>query len=322
MDTQYFVDPLRTSGRSLRPSSIFGAVTVPPEVVQLHKGNDAYRSLSTASNPHWMQSIPDNTSLTSISIPENFGPSADTLTAQLNTGIRAFDIRLRINEGNTFTVHHGAIYQNANFDDVLNKWDVFLTAHPSEALLVRIRHECTGEGLSCSDDSGQKSFVDIFDQYRDSSPAAQRIWWRESTDRDNAAPVPTLGVVRGKAVLMVINEKFGGRAYEYGLAQFSEWNHGSSKFVQDSYTVPTIFNIPKKHDEVRSFLDSTNTGNQSAIYVNFCSGASAGAYPYTVAGGSPGIQGVNPFLLDYLNQGTEVHRTGVMFMDFPGGWAH
>jgi len=59
------------------------------------------------------------------------------------------------------------------------------------------------------------------------------------------------------------------------------------------------------------------------MYVNFTSGASLGAYPCTVAGGFGGIQGVNPFLLTYLNEGPQVHpqvrRTGMVLMDFPGG---
>ena len=36
-----------------------------------------------------------------------------------------------------------------------------------------------------------------------------------------------------------------------------------------------------------------------------------------------GVQGVNPFLLTYLNEGPEVHtpviRTGMLMLDFPGG---
>ena len=42
-----------------------------------------------------------------------------------------------------------------------------------------------------------------------------------------------------------------------------------------------------------------------------------------VAGGAWGVQGVDPFLLIYLNEGPDVHqpvlRTGMMMLDFPGG---
>ncbi|KAJ7693197.1 1-phosphatidylinositol phosphodiesterase [Mycena rosella] len=300
----------------------------------------SYRTLSTASNPDWMMKVPDSASLASISIPgthesmsisggdltecqEDFGASADSLTAQLNAGIRMFDIRLRVNDGNTFTVHHGAVYQNANFDDVLNKLDAFLGAHPAEAVVMRVKQECTGELGSCTDVSGQASFIDIFDMYRDNSPAAQRRLWAPSVQRGSAAGTPIMGAIRSHIVLAVINGPQGGRTEQYGLSQFSGWNDGDSAWVQDNYNVPNTGAIATKRDQVRRFLDTTNAGDQTAMYVNFCSGSSLFAEPYQVAGGGGGTQGVNPFLLIYLGQGTdvhaEVHRTGMMMMDFPGG---
>ncbi|KAJ6629573.1 1-phosphatidylinositol phosphodiesterase [Mycena sp. CBHHK59/15] len=302
--------------------------------------DDSYRTLSTASNPDWMMRVPDATSLASISIPgthesmailggdltecqENFGISAATLTAQLNAGIRMFDIRLRIESGNTFTVHHGVVYQDANFDDVLNSFAAFLDAHPAEAIVMRVKQECTGELGSCTDVSGQSSFIDIFDLYRDNSAAAKARLWAPSVQRGSAAATPTMGDIRSRIVLAVINGPQGGRTEQYGLAQFSGWNDGDSAWVQDNYNVPNIGAIATKRDQVRRFLDLTNAGDQTAMYVNFCSGSSLFAEPYQVAGGALGTQGVNPFLLIYLGQGTdvhaEVHRTGMMMMDFPGG---
>ncbi len=38
-----------------------------------------------------------------------------------------------------------------------------------------------------------------------------------------------------------------------------------------------------------------------------------------MAGGALGVQGVNPFLLTYLNEGHGITRTGLVMMDFPGG---
>ena len=75
------------------------------------------------------------------------------------------DIRARVNSGNTFTIHHGAVYQNANFDDVLAKLADFLAAHPA-------RPSCCGSSRSAPASSapaptppGQSSFPDIFDAY-------------------------------------------------------------------------------------------------------------------------------------------------------------
>jgi hypothetical protein len=296
----------------------------------------SYNTLTTANNPDWMKSIADGTSIAAMSIPgthetlaihggdavqtqENHGDSGGTLAAQLKAGIRMIDIRLRINDGNSFTVHHGAVYQVANFSDVLNTLGGFLDQNPSEAVIIRIKHECTGETFSCKDADGQKSFEDIFDGYRDDNAAAKAHFWAPSTDRAKGAPTPTLGEIRGKIVLAVMNEKFGGPVGAYGLAQFADWKDGSSTYVQDEYNVPNPGAIATKRDKVRRHLDTTNSGEADKMYVNFTSGASAFAYPYNVAGGIVGQQGVNPFLLGYLGEGAVTSRTGMIMMDYPGG---
>ena len=297
----------------------------------------SYRSLRTADNPDWMSGLADSTNLAALSVPgthetmsihggtstqtqENFGDSGGTLAAQLTAGIRMIDIRARVNAGNTFTIHHGATYQNANFDDVLARLGEFLGAHPGETVVVRLKQECTGELGSCTDASGQNSFPDIFDRYVALRP---NLFWAPSVNRASAAAMPNLGAIRGKVVLAVMNGPRGGRFANYGLAQFAGWNDGSSTYVQDQYTVPNIGAIATKRDQVRRFLDATSAGDPAAMYVNFGSGSSLFASPEQVAGGALGVQGVDPFLLVYLNEGPDVHtpvvRTGVLMLDFPGG---
>jgi 1-phosphatidylinositol phosphodiesterase len=319
--------------RAIAVLALAGAVVAAVSVPGAAFAADAsYRTLSSAHHPEWMRAVPDTTSLAALSIPgthetmairggaftqtqEDFGDSGATLAAQLDAGIRMIDIRARVNEGNTFTIHHGAVYQNANFDDVLNVLGSFLAAHPGEAVIMRLKQECTGELGSCTDAAGQKSFPDIFDAY-----ANQRsTLWSPSVNRGTAAAVPTLGEIRGKIVLAVLNGAHGGRFANYGLAQFADWNDGSSTYVQDNYNVPNIGAIATKRDQVRRFLDATNAGDPARMYVNFTSGASIFAQPQHVAGGALGVQGVNPFLLTYLNEGHDLHRTGAVMLDFPGG---
>jgi 1-phosphatidylinositol phosphodiesterase len=297
----------------------------------------AYRSLATASNPDWMRGLPDGAGLAALSVPgthetmaihggawtqtqEDFGDSGGTLTAQLTAGIRMIDIRARVNTGNTFTIHHGGTYQNANFDDVLAKLSDFLGAHPGEAVVLRLKQECTGELGSCTDAAGQSSFPDIFDGY---VAKRQSLFWTPSVTRATAATMPNLGAIRGKVVLAVMNGPRGGRFANYGLAQFADWNDGSSTYVQDAYNVPNVGAIATKRDQVRRFLDVTSAGDPTKLYVNFGSGSSLFATPAQVAGGSLGVQGVNPFLLTYLNEGPDVHtpvvRAGAVMLDFPGG---
>jgi 1-phosphatidylinositol phosphodiesterase len=295
----------------------------------------SYRTLASASNPDWMKSISDGVSLAAMSIPgthetmsirggnlvmtqEDHGSSGGTLTAQLNAGIRAVDIRARVNDDNTFTIHHGAVYQQANYDDVLNALGSFLDQHPSETVVMRLKQECTGQFGSCRDVGGQASFADIFDRYRDNNAAARARFWAPSVNRGQAADTPALGTVRGKIVLAVLNGQFGGRIDSYGLAQFADWRDGSSTYIQDDYNVSNPGAIATKRDRVRRHLDATSSGDRTKMYVNFTSGASLFASPYTVAGGTGGQQGVNPFLFGYLSQ-QPVTRTGMVMMDFPGG---
>jgi len=316
-------------------SVLAAALVAPPSAASA--ADSSYRTLSSASHPDWMAARPAGTSLAALSIPgthetmaihggawtqtqEDFGDGGGTLAAQLTAGIRMIDIRARVNTGNTFTIHHGSAYQNANFDDVLNRLGGFLGAHPGETVVLRLKQECTGEIGSCSDAGGQASFPDIFDAYVAARPG---LFWAPSVNRNAAAAVPTLGDARGKVVLAVMNGAHGGRWANYGLAQFADWNDGSSTYVQDEYNVPNLGAIATKRDQVRRFLDKTSAGDPTRLYVNFGSGASVFAQPQSVAGGAPGVQGVDPFLLTYLNEGPEVHtpvtRTGVLMLDFPGG---
>jgi 1-phosphatidylinositol phosphodiesterase len=139
---------------------------------------------------------------------------------------------------------------------------------------MRVKQECTGEIGSCTDVSGQSSFIDIFDMYRDNSPAAQRRWWAPSVQRGSAAAVPTLGAIRGKIVLAVINGPQGGRTEQYGLAQFSGWNDGDSDFVQDNYNVPNTGAIATKRDQVHRVPLSRTLGSVS-YYITRRSAASS-----------------------------------------------
>jgi 1-phosphatidylinositol phosphodiesterase len=252
------------------------------------------------SHPDWMKWIPNTTRLSAISIPGTHdtmalygGSLAQTqslnLRSQLNAGIRATDIRCR-HIGDRFAIHHGVVYQNANFDDVLSTAVQFLKEHPTETILMRVKEEHTPTGNT-------RSFAETFRWYR-AQPAYNPYIWPGTT-------IPTLGEVRGKIVIL---DDFGGG---HGIS----WQ---SLQIQDDYVVNTVFDIDDKWEKVKNHLVSTNGGSSANMYVNFLSGSSAGAYPNTVAGGDGGaIRGVNDYALEYLVAGN-VQRTGVMMMDFPG----
>jgi 1-phosphatidylinositol phosphodiesterase len=328
----------RTAGGVLVAAIVAAALAATPGTALAADGS--YRSLTAAADPDWMRDLPDALSLAALSVPgthetmsvhggslvqtqEHHGDGGGTLAAQLAAGIRAVDVRVRVNGGNTFTIHHGAVYQKANLDDVIDTLGAFLGRNPTETVILRLKHECTGELGSCRDVAGQRGFREIFDMYRDNSPVARRVLWRPAVDGTGAAATPTLGEVRGKVVLAVLHTPHGGVVDGYGLADLGGWRDGSSTYVQDDYGVPNVRAIATKRDRVRRHLDRTSAGDPGRLYVNFTSGASLFAHPQQVAGGSGGVQGVNPFLLTYLNEGPEVHapvrRTGIVYLDFPGG---
>ncbi|WP_434300497.1 phosphatidylinositol-specific phospholipase C domain-containing protein [Corallococcus exiguus] len=255
------------------------------------------------SHPDWLSWMPGSASLASLSLPGTHDSMAFTSTggaltqtqslslrAQLDAGLRALDIRCR-HIGDRFAIHHGVVYLNANFDDVLTTTTQFLRDHPGETILMRVKEEHTPDGNS-------RSFQQTFEWYR-SQPAYSPYVWR-------GTHVPTLGEVRGKIVIL---DNFGGGAY--GV------NWGSLA-LQDDWTVSTIFDIDNKWDKVRDHLGRTNAGAPPTLYVNFLSGSSVAAFPNVVAGGDGmAIRGVNDYAIDHL-VGGNVQRAGVVMMDFPG----
>ncbi|MEU4203496.1 hypothetical protein AB0B79_24350 [Streptomyces sp. NPDC039022] len=77
------------------------------------RNQDAYRDLGSTTRLDWMANIADDTSLAAMSLPgthdtlaihggaitqtqEDFGDNGKTLKAQLEHGIRAIDVRVRI----------------------------------------------------------------------------------------------------------------------------------------------------------------------------------------------------------------------------------
>ncbi|WP_422774490.1 phosphatidylinositol-specific phospholipase C domain-containing protein [Plantactinospora sp. WMMC1484] len=328
-----------------------------------------YHDIESASesNRNWMSRVPDDASLADLSIPgthnslalcghsssgdgsecefistsisqtqEPHGYSAETLTVQLEAGIRSIDIRVRVDNGDDglrFTIHHGVYYQYTNFTDVLTKIEAFLDAYPDETVLLNLKAECTGEGTSnCSDADGFDSGswrTAVFDSYldgdyydsdgigRSQGRAWRDLFWAESVRGGRQATTPNLGDVRGKVVLLGFRGPFGGIYEGYGIGQLYPGGgfFDDNRYVQDEYDVPTISHINDKWESVRAHLRKTNgvwdanRGEQSShhhepdsLYLNFSSGTGkSSAHPGTVAGGTPTATGVNEFLLQCLH---------------------
>jgi 1-phosphatidylinositol phosphodiesterase len=111
-----------------------------------------------------------------------------TLTTQLNEGIRFFDIRLKLKKG-ILLAFHGPWPQLTTFQTMVSEISQFLSINPHETLIVCIQQE-----TSLHPDFSRTVKEDM------QGTIAAGKWFLENR-------VPTLGEVRGKAVLM---SRFGG----------------------------------------------------------------------------------------------------------------
>ncbi|PXW10361.1 1-phosphatidylinositol phosphodiesterase [Chryseobacterium sp. CBTAP 102] len=268
-------------------------------------------SLLPVSMNSWMSGLQDNISISKISIPgtHDSGARVDapvisgtaktqdlSIAEQLNAGVRFLDIRCR-HIDNAFTIHHGAIYQNLNFDDVLNACYAFLNSHPSETIIMSVKEEYDASNTT-------RSFEQTFDSYVQKNPSK----W------DLGANIPTLGAVRGKIKLL--------RRFSSGITKginASPWadnttfdiNNSSVQLkVQDYYKVT---NNDDKWNGISSLLNEAKNDTNGKLFVNFTSGYKPGIF------GIPSIptvsNNINPRLKTFFQSNTH-GSFGIMPIDF------
>ena len=276
--------------------------------------------------PHsWMQKLANNTKISRLTIPGTHdtctytlknGQAATpiartqtlTLEQQLNAGIRFIDIRCR-HISNAFAIHHDVVYLNLNFDDVLKVCKAFLTANPSEYIVMSVKNEHTDP----KEKSNTRTYEATFDSYVEGS---KDFWYLGDT-------IPLLKDVRGKIVLF---RRFGldNRSNRTGTKGIdaSPWPDnavfdisipGATLKIQDEYKVNTVLqsSINHKWDFIQKLFDSAKSDASDNWYINFSSGATTGAYPNAVA------DRINPRLYDYLGAANFSNRLGSIVMDFP-----
>ena len=286
---------------------------------------DTYSESNSAltSNPDWMSALPDGLHLSDMSIPGTHDSTTYTQRGtmypymfnwvvtqtmpfgeQFKAGIRILDIRASYSDttgtadhdgttGRAFTIFHGAYYLDKNFYDVLRDVNGFLDNHPREVIFMRLKQEHTAVSAGV--------FKDAVDAYMKTGSNARHVW-------KDAAKNPTLGNLRGK--LVILNDMPGGcdsgqrSAYApmpYGC------DSGTNFVIQDKYDASLL---ATKWTAINDQFDSTNTGNWTAIYVNFLS-ASSGLSPSSFAASEdPWSYG---YIAAHRNQ-----RLGMVMTDFPG----
>jgi hypothetical protein len=315
-----------------------------PALAQPSTWSSSFNNLTAQTRADWMGQVPGQTGLGALSIPgthdtlaihggwllpqdfetqENQGDSAATLTTQLDAGIRAIDIRVRVVSG-AFAIHHTNIYQNANFDDVLTKAQSFLSAHPTETILMDLHGECdadTTEGGSgstsighCADDPSNTTTADrigIFQSYVSRYPG---LFYAPTVTGSSTSAMPTLGQARGHIVLTDFTGPVGEVYPGFGLTQLT--TAGWTQYVENDWTQ---CNLATKWSEAQTNLAHSSADQSGNLYTTYLSANCSpfGADPADMAGGYSGGTGENQSLLDYLDAGSATH-TGVVKMDFPG----
>lgn len=187
----------------------------------------------------WMDKLGYKT-INSISIPGTHDSGSDlripwvltqgmSIPSQLNAGIRYLDIRCR-HVNDRFAIHHGEVYLEKNFDDVLLAVTQFLTQNPSETILMRVKQEHTPSGNS-------RSFEATFKLYW--TRYASFFWTYNGNNN------PKLSLIRRKIVVL---QEFAGNLYGLDYASFN---------IQDEYKVNVI--DTKKTDILDWFKKAGNT---------------------------------------------------------------
>ena len=261
----------------------------------------------------WMSAVNGNLKLSAISIPgtHNTGARYDppllsgtakcqdlTISEQLNAGTRFLDIRCR-HINNSFTIHHGAVYQYLNFDDVLNACFGFLSNNPSECIIMSVKQEHTPQ-------NNTRSFEATFDSYVQTDPGKWVL----------ADAMPTLGSARGKIVLLrrfgVVNTPKGINATAWAdNTTFEITNTYGNIKIQDNYVVP---DNSAKWNAIEGLLhEASSTASGDKLFINFTSGYRPGWF------GIPNIPAVsntiNPQVEGYFTP-QKYGRFGIIAMDF------
>ena len=189
----------------------------------------------------WMENIFDDTYLSEISIPGTHDSGTHHITfgyfmrcqntdisKQLKNGYRYLDVRLAIHQdkdGQRLNIIHSfaKCHKSASpisdylyLDDVLEDVYSFLDEHPTETVILNMKIESKDEA-----DQVQKLLYDTID-------ANESYWYTDNT-------IPTLGEVRGKAVLCTrFEDSIGAGESKTGIQLLWE-DQGSTEIVDLPY---------------------------------------------------------------------------------------
>ncbi|QIW96126.1 hypothetical protein AMS68_001644 [Peltaster fructicola] len=281
----------------------------------------------------WMSWVKDQELLSNLSIPGTHDSAAYTyrvpfistqrmdIQQQLDAGVRYFDLRCGL-RADVLEMVHGPSLLGLRLDDVLAVLYAWLSAHPSEALIVQLKQDRI-------DDKSTLSFA----QAVVATVAKEASRWRTLNT------TPSMGELRGRIQLF---RRFRGTAVSsYGI-NVSRWQDNPQKpftldvghsikiTVQDHYRyndaepLPTL--VDKKMNEILQLSRMASSNDDARHwYISFTSALEFNwTYRYppreVAEGGWFGftrVPGVNDRLCEHLQPGKFKTRYGILAMDFP-----
>lgn len=206
-----------------------------------------------------------------------------TIPAQLGVGVRGFDIRLRQVNG-ALGIYHSEESQKLAFRSVMEAFAKFLSAHPKEFIVMRVREESKAINPT---QSFEAAFASETQPYR-------KIFYRAASRTE----IPAVGKVRGKIVVL---DNFGKLpdAIAYPNDAMS---------VQDDYDTS---DMDKKYGEiVAKFEDALGRKDGKVWDINYTSSSTIQVDQLANA------KAVNPKVREYL-KGKKGHL-GLVLFNFPG----
>ena len=241
-----------------------------------------------------------------------------TLQAQWNLGVRAFDLRPAIykhRSTNELWLYHGATRVSISWAIAMNTLKANLMSHPGEFAIALFRHE---------DESTiyKNTNTTDFDNYMKAWVNANKDWivnWK---------PDITVDECRGKIILI---SRFEEGTWEYGC--FTGWSHAAegtttklrnaSSSVTGTMYVQDYYN-PSSHDakfnSIKVYLDiaqqfHTNEAMKNHWMLNHVSGyvgiSSTNTYRANAAA-------QNPKVIEYIHNRTTPGSTGILLFDYSG----
>ena len=286
----------------------------------------------------WMTAIDDDAKIALLTIPGTHdaatsscaGPGkCQTLTIpeQLESGVRAFDLRPTMDDNSTLgNIYHSILDTGVSMGDAMECFDSFLSAHPGEGIIVIMRYESERQLFSPSISE---------DNYK---AAMKNFLWDNRIYQSRKAAFNksmTMEDLRGRILIISRNDLSPVSSIE---TAYTQWSHSNSVgealqiygtgglgriYVQDMYSSEKNDNsteeefLAKKKELVCKLLDITvpfREAEQNNWVINYCSGYAGSAFNSDSY--AKNAASTNPAALEHIR--AEKGFTGIVMMDYAG----